>query len=70
LHFCSPTLWHRRTAGNHEAKGRNTGAAVVVFPGGGYRIGLLTRNLPIAQWPRLVEKWLRTIGMVDMALAR
>jgi hypothetical protein len=35
----------------YSPKGRNTGDAVVVFPGGGYKI--------------LVARWLRTIGMIS-----
>lgn len=41
----------------YAPKGTNTGAAVVVFPGGGY--------MSLAEWPRLVEKWIGTIGMIS-----
>jgi hypothetical protein len=31
---------------------------------GGRAFGLRTGKLPIAQWPRLVETWLGTLGMI------
>jgi acetyl esterase/lipase len=40
-----------------------------LYAQGGHAFGLRTSKLPIAQWPRLVETWLATIGMVDSALA-
>ncbi len=41
-----------------------------LYAQGGHAFGLRTSKLPIAQWPRLVETWLGTIGMVDTAPAR
>jgi acetyl esterase/lipase len=35
-----------------------------LYAQGGHAFGLRTSKLPIAQWPRLVEIWLRTIGMI------
>jgi acetyl esterase/lipase len=40
-----------------------------LYAQGGHAFGLRSK-LPIAQWPRLVETWLGTIGMVDAARAR
>src|SRR5579863_9515779 len=39
-----------------------------LYAQGGHAFGLRASKLPIAQWPRLVETWLETIGMVDAAL--
>jgi hypothetical protein len=36
-----------------------------LYAEGGHAFGLLTSKLPIAQWPRLVETWLGTIGMIS-----
>ncbi|MFT3761872.1 MAG: alpha/beta hydrolase [Pseudoxanthomonas sp.] len=41
-----------------------------LYAQGGHAFGLRPNGLPIAQWPRLVETWLETIGMVDAAPAR
>jgi hypothetical protein len=41
-----------------------------LYAQGGHAFGLRTGKLQIAQWPRLLETWLRTIGMVNTALAR
>ena len=41
-----------------------------LYAQGGHAFGLRTSKLPIAQWPRLVETWLATIGMVDVRRAR
>lgn len=41
-----------------------------LYAQGGHAFGLRPSKLPIAQWPRLVEAWLETIGMVDAAPAR
>jgi acetyl esterase/lipase len=35
-----------------------------LYAEGGHAFGLPTSKLPIAQWPRLVETWLGTIGMI------
>jgi acetyl esterase/lipase len=34
-----------------------------LYAQGGHAFGLRERKLPIGRWPRLVETWLRTIGM-------
>jgi len=31
---------------------------------GGHAFGLREKNLPVSGWPQLVERWLRTIGIV------
>jgi acetyl esterase/lipase len=36
-----------------------------LYAQGGHAFGLTPSKLPIAQWPRLVETWLGSIGMVD-----
>ena len=36
-----------------------------LYTKGGHAFGLRPGKLPILQWPRLVETWLATIGMVD-----
>lgn len=41
-----------------------------LYAQGGHAFGVRPSKLPIAQWPRLVEAWLGTIGMVDAATAR
>ncbi len=40
-------------------KGRNTGAAMIVFPGGGFQA-----LAQVAQWPALVESWLKEIKIL------
>jgi acetyl esterase/lipase len=32
---------------------------------GGHAFGLRRTDLPITEWPQLVERWLRTIGMIS-----
>jgi acetyl esterase/lipase len=39
-------------------------AEMHLYAQGGHAFGLRPSKLPIAQWPQLVETWLRTIGMV------
>jgi acetyl esterase/lipase len=41
-----------------------------LYAQGGHAFGLRPSKLPISQWPRLVETWLGTIGIVDRAHAR
>ena len=41
-----------------------------LYAQGGHAFGVRPSKLPIAQWPRLVETWLITIGMVDASIAR
>lgn len=35
-----------------------------IFAHGGHAFGLRRTEQPITEWPALVEKWLRTIGIV------
>jgi len=35
-----------------------------LFPEGGHSFGLRPTKDPITEWPQLVEKWLRTIGII------
>jgi acetyl esterase/lipase len=35
-----------------------------LYADGGHAFGLRTTKDPITEWPRLVEQWLRTIGMI------
>ncbi|HTA65073.1 MAG TPA: alpha/beta hydrolase, partial [Xanthomonadaceae bacterium] len=35
-----------------------------LYAQGGHAFGLRHTQLPITDWPRLVETWLRTIGIV------
>jgi acetyl esterase/lipase len=35
-----------------------------LFPEGGHAFGLRPTKDPITEWPQLVEKWLRTIGII------
>ena len=41
-----------------------------LYAQGGHAFGLRPSKLPIAHWPRLVETWLGTIGMLDAPAAR
>jgi len=41
-----------------------------LYAQGGHAFGVRPSKLPIAQWPRLVETWLVTIGIVDASIAR
>lgn len=36
-----------------------------LYAQGGHAFGLRRTKLPITQWPDLVEKWLKTIGMIE-----
>ncbi|HVU38307.1 MAG TPA: alpha/beta hydrolase [Opitutales bacterium] len=44
---------------------KNAGVPVEMhlYAQGGHAFGLRPTQLPITEWPKLVEKWLRTIGM-------
>jgi len=46
---------------------KNAGAPVEMhlYAQGGHAFGLRRTKLPITEWPQLVEKWLRTIGMIS-----
>lgn len=45
---------------------KNAGVAVEthLYAQGGHAFGLRAKNLPVSEWPLLVEKWLHTIGML------
>ena len=36
-----------------------------LYAHGGHAFGLRPTKFPITAWPRLVETWLRTIGMIS-----
>jgi acetyl esterase/lipase len=40
-------------------------AEMHLYAQGGHGFGLRRTNLPITEWPSLVESWLRTIGMIS-----
>jgi len=40
-------------------------AEMHLYAQGGYAFGLRRTPLPVTDWPRLVEVWLRTIGMIS-----
>jgi acetyl esterase/lipase len=40
-------------------------AELHLYPEGGHAFGLRRTKLPITAWPRLVESWLRAIGMIS-----
>ena len=40
-------------------------AEMHLYAEGGHGFGLRPTKFPITEWPRLVEKWLRTIGMIS-----
>ncbi len=46
---------------------KNAGVPVEMhlYAQGGHAFGLRPTNMPITEWPQLVERWLRTIGMIS-----
>lgn len=36
-----------------------------IYPHGGHAFGLRQTDQPITEWPRLVERWLKMIGVVE-----
>jgi acetyl esterase/lipase len=40
-------------------------AEMHLYAQGGHGFGLRSANLPIGEWPQLVNKWLKTIGMIS-----
>jgi hypothetical protein len=40
-------------------------AEMHLYAEGGHAFGLRRTKQPITEWPGLVEKWLRTIGMIQ-----
>jgi acetyl esterase/lipase len=47
-----------------ELKKAKVPAELHLYANGGHGYGLRKTELPITDWPKLVERWLRTIGMV------
>jgi acetyl esterase/lipase len=47
---------------------KNAGVPVEMhlYAQGGHGFGLRPSKFPITEWPRLVETWLRTIGMIPV----
>ena len=50
---------HRRAA----LKNAGVPVEMHLYARGGHAFGLRPTELPVKDWPRLVEVWLRTIGM-------
>lgn len=46
-------------------KNADVPAELHIYAHGGHAFGLRRTNLPITEWPQLVEKWLGTIGMLS-----
>jgi acetyl esterase/lipase len=46
-------------------KAANVPVELHAYAQGGHAFGLRPSKLPVSEWPRLVEKWLRTIGMLS-----
>lgn len=46
-------------------KAAHVPAELHVYAQGGHAFGLRPSKLPVSAWPRLVEKWLGTIGMIQ-----
>jgi len=40
-------------------------AEMHIYAEGGHAFGLRRTKFPITEWPELVEKWLKTIGMIN-----
>jgi dipeptidyl aminopeptidase/acylaminoacyl peptidase len=45
-------------------------AEMHIYANGGHGYGLRRTELPITDWPKLVETWLRTIHVVPTAVAK
>jgi len=48
-----------------ELKKANVPVEMHLYAQGGHAFGLRHPELPLGEWPRLAEKWLKTIGMVS-----
>jgi dipeptidyl aminopeptidase/acylaminoacyl peptidase len=48
-----------------ELKNAGVEVELHLYREGGHAFGLRPTRLPISSWPRLVETWLRTIGMIS-----
>jgi len=48
-----------------ELKNAGVPAELHLYAEGGHAFGLRQTKVPITAWPRLVETWLRTIGMIS-----
>ena len=46
-------------------KEANVPVELHAYAQGGHAFGLRPSKLPVSGWPQLVEKWLRTIGMLS-----
>ena len=46
-------------------KAANVPAELHAYAQGGHAFGLRPSTLPVSDWPQLVDKWLRTIGMLS-----
>ena len=60
-----------RGVGNHSLvyyialKNANVPVEMHLYAQGGHGFGVRPTNLPITNWPHLVELWLKTIGMIS-----
>jgi len=45
-------------------KNAGVSAEMHLYPDGGHAFGLRPTKLPVTRWPRLVETWLRSIGII------
>ncbi len=50
-----------------QLKSANVPAELHIYSQGGHGYGLRPTELPVTAWPRLVEKWLRTTGVLPTA---
>jgi acetyl esterase/lipase len=49
----------------HALKKAGVPVEMHLYAQGGHAFGLRHPEMPISEWPRLVEKWLATIGMTS-----
>ena len=56
---------HQSIAYYIALKNAGVPAELHLYAHGGHAFGLRRTNLPITEWPLLVEKWLATIGMIS-----
>ena len=50
---------------NQALKDAGVPTEMHLYADGGHAFGLRRTKDPITEWPQLVEKWLRTIGMIS-----
>jgi acetyl esterase/lipase len=48
-----------------ELKDAGVPVEMHLYAQGGHAFGLRSNNLPIGNWPALVEQWLHTIGVLS-----